>query len=255
MVASGERLIGVDVGGSTIKAAVVDLATGNTEDDPVHVDTPDPATPDAIVAAIADLVAGLDAHGPIGCTYPGRVRGGIVRSAVNMDSAWLDQRPEQLLGDALGRSVHVLNDADAAGLAEMTYGAGRERRGVVVVVTLGTGIGSALFVDRTLVPNTELGELDVDGQRADELASRAAREEKGLSWEEWAVDVGRYLQRVQDVVDPELIIVGGGASEHPDRLWPALSQSCDVTTATLGNAAGIVGAALHACACNDERAG
>jgi polyphosphate glucokinase len=246
-------VLGVDIGGSSVKAALVDLVDGRVVDGELHeVPTPQPAPPAALAAAVREAVglvvaaAGGGVDGPVGCTFPGRLRSGSSLTAVNLDESWVGERPADHIERAVGRPFHVVNDADAAGMAELRFGAGRDRHGVVVVVTLGTGVGSALFVDGELVPGTELGEVDVDGRPASEVASLAAREALGLDWDAWAANVGRFLQRVQDLVDPELIIVGGGASDDPDRLRPALRQPCEVVPAALGNAAGVIGAALYA---------
>lgn len=248
-------VLGVDIGGSSLKAGAVDLVAGQLLGDLVELDTPRPAPPGALANAVRDVVAkvevepcadDIDPEGTIGCTFPGRLRSGSSLAAVNLDDSWVGERPADHFERAVGRPFHVLNDADAAGLAEMHFGAGRERNGVVLMVTLGTGIGTALFMDGVLLPGTELGEVDVDGRPATEVASRAARDELGLDWRTWAENVSRFLQRMQDLVDPQLIIVGGRVSENPAELGPALRQPCEVVPAALGNAAGVIGAALFA---------
>ncbi|HEX7168417.1 MAG TPA: ROK family protein [Acidimicrobiales bacterium] len=241
-------VVGVDIGGSTIKAAPVDLVEGRLVCDLAEHETPSPAPPDTLARAVGELVVPmLDGHdGPVGCTFPGRIRAGTSLTAVNLDEAWIGERPGDHFEARTGRTFHVVNDADAAGVAEMTFGAGTGRGGVVLMVTLGTGIGTSLFVDGTLAPNTELGDIDVGGQPACDLASRAAREERGQTWEQWAEGVSAFLQRLQDLVDPDLIIIGGGVSETPERLLPALRQPTEVVPAALGNAAGVIGAALLA---------
>ena len=241
-------VLGVDIGGSTVKAAVVDLLDGNVLEDPVEAETPHPAPPSALTEVVAELVAPLleRSDGPIGCTFPGRIRAGMSLTAVNLAEAWVGERPGDHFEAAVGRPFALVNDADAAGIAELAFGAGARRGGVILVVTLGTGIGTAVFVDGTLLPNSELGEVDIDGRPACDVISKAAREESGKSWEEWANDVSDFLQRMQDLIDPDLIIVGGGVSEHPHRLRGALRQPVEVMPAALGNAAGIIGAALNA---------
>lgn len=241
-------VLGIDIGGSTVKAAIVDLVDGRVVDEPVEVDTPKPAPPAVLAPTVRRLVEPLlgAADGVIGCTFPGRIRAGTSLAAVNLDDSWVGERPGDHFEAAVGRPFAVVNDADAAGVAELAFGAGRQRTGVVLLVTLGTGIGTAVFVDGTLLPNSELGEIDIDGQPACDLISRAAREEREQSWEEWAEQVSRFFQRMQDLIDPELIIVGGGVSEHPERLGEALRQPVEVVPAALGNAAGIIGAALTA---------
>lgn len=241
-------VLGVDIGGTSVKAALVDLLDGAVVDEPIEVETPQPAPPDVLTATVFELIQPLldRSDGPVGCTFPGRIRAGMSLTAVNLAEEWVGQRPGDHLESAVGRPVVVINDADAAGIAELAFGAGARRSGVILVVTLGTGIGTAVFVDGTLLPNSELGEIDIDGRPACDVISRAAREEAGKSWEEWAADVSAFLQRMQDLIDPDLIIVGGGVSEHPERLRGALRQPVEVMPAALGNAAGIIGAALHA---------
>jgi polyphosphate glucokinase len=243
-------VLGIDIGGSSIKAGAVDLVAGRLVGDLCELDTPRPAPPGVLATAVRDVVAKVGTaggdDGPIGCTFPGRLRAGASLTAVNLDESWVGERPADHFEHRVGRPFHVLNDADAAGLAEMRFGAGRDRDGIVLLVTLGTGIGTALFHDGELLPGTELGEVDVDGRPATEVASCSAREQLGLDWRAWAENVGRFLQRMQDLVDPQLIIVGGRISEDPSQLEPALRQPCEVVPAALGNAAGVIGAALFA---------
>jgi len=247
-------VLGVDIGGSTVKAGVVDLVEGRLLDEPVEVETPQPAPPGVLAPLVKDLVAPLldVSDGAIGCTFPGRIRAGTSLTAVNLDDEWVGERPGDHFEAAVGRPFVVVNDADAAGIAELAFGAGSQRSGVVLVVTLGTGIGTAVFADETLLPNSELGEVDIDGRPACEVISKAAREESGKSWDRWAEDVSRFFQRMQDLIDPDLIIVGGGVSEHPEVLRGALRQPVEVIPAALGNAAGIIGAALNASRASGE---
>jgi len=242
-----QTLIGVDVGGSGIKAALVDIATG-TATGRIRVETPQPATPDAVASTVATLVGQLDADGPIGCTLPGVVVGGTVRTAAHIDEAWIGTHAATLIGRACGRACTVLNDADSAGLAEARFGAARERRGVVLLVTIGTGVGSALLYDGVLVPNSELGHLHVHGKVADTWASDAKRTEKRLSWRHWAERLDIYLTHLHSVLWPELIVIGGGVVKHSDEFLDMLDPGCEVRIAELGNLAGIVGAALAAAA-------
>jgi polyphosphate glucokinase len=237
---------GIDIGGSGMKAAVVDTTTGELLTDRFRIDTPKPATPDAM----ADVVVRLAAHhgwtGSVGCAFPAVVRNGVVGSAANIDESWLDVDADQVFTDALAADVHMINDADAAGLAEMRFGAGRERAGVVMVLTFGTGIGSGLFVDGVLVPNTELGHLELDGYDAEVRAAASARERDDLSWKKWAARVERYLQHVEALFSPNLFIVGGGASKRADKWLPEISIATEIVPAAMQNNAGIVGAALIA---------
>lgn len=235
--------LGIDIGGSGMKAAPVDLELGSPTMHRRRIATPSPATPDAMTPVIRDLVAAFSWSGPIGCTFPGIVKHGVVGSAVNLDPSWVGVNIAGLLSEATGCPVTVVNDADAAGIAEMRFGAGAGQRGVVVMVTLGTGIGTALFVDGTLVPNTELGHIEVRGKDAELRASAAVRETKHLSWSAWAVRVDEYLHRLAFLLSPDLYIIGGGVSDRAPRWFPHLTQQVPVVAAKLANRAGIVGAA------------
>lgn len=244
--------LGVDVGGTGVKAALVDLATGEFVGDRVRVETPEPATPEAIADAVAGLLAELaDAHpeaegAPVGVTVPGVVRGGVVRSAANIDHAWIGTDAVSLLAERLDRRVAVLNDADAAGLAEARFGAARDQRGLVVLTTLGTGIGSALVHDGVLVPNSELGHLEIDGEEAEARASNRAREEEDLSFEHWARRLTRFYGTVEALLAPDLFVVGGGISKKSEEFLPLVEVETPLVVARLLNRAGIVGAALVA---------
>ena len=239
-----EQAFGIDIGGSGMKAAPVRLATGELTADRFKILTPKPANPRTMAPVVAELVDHFDWHGPIGVTFPGVVRHGVIHSAANVDKAWLGTDADALFTKACGADVHVVNDADAAGLAEVRFGAGRGVPGVVIVLTFGTGIGSGMFVDGVLVPNTELGHLEVDGHDAEKRAAASAREREGLSWSDWSERVQRYLETVVALFSPTLIIVGGGASRKADKWVPYLDVGVDVVPATLENEAGIVGAAL-----------
>jgi polyphosphate glucokinase len=240
-----QTLIGVDVGGSGIKGALVDIGTG-TATGRIRIETPQPATPDAVASTVADVVRQLDGDGPIGCTLPGVVVGGTVRTAAHIDPAWIGTHAAALIGKSCGRACTVLNDADAAGVAEARFGAARERRGVVLLVTIGTGVGTALINDGALVPNTELGHVYVNGKLADNWVSDAKRTEKHLTWKEWAERLDTYLTHLHSVLWPELIVVGGGIVKHADDFLDLLDPGCEVRIAELGNLAGIVGAAYTA---------
>lgn len=240
-------LIGVDIGGSGIKAGLVDAEQGELIGERVRVDTPQPAGPDAVVAAVAEVVAALPADGgPVGIGFPGAVVDGVVMTAANMHPDWIGVRVADAFAAAVGRPCAVLNDADAAGLAEVRFGEGRGQDGTVLLLTLGTGIGSALFVGGALVPNTELGHIEVRGKDGELRASAGARERKGLSYARWAPLLNEYLDRVDRLIWPDLIILGGGISRKADRFVPLLDVRPRLAVAALRNQAGIVGAALRA---------
>ena len=239
-----DRSFGIDIGGSGMKAAPVNLRDGELLADRFKILTPRPATADAMASVVAELVDHFGWSGPFGVTFPGVVRHGVIYSAANVDTSWIGTDADALFTKATEMGVHVVNDADAAGLAEVRYGAGRGRTGVVIVLTFGTGIGSGLFVNGVLVPNTELGHLEVDGQDAEIRAAASAREREDLSWKEWAARVERYLRVVVKLFSPDLIIVGGGASRRADKWLPLIKVDAEIVPAALTNEAGIVGAAL-----------
>jgi polyphosphate glucokinase len=243
---SSGTVVGIDIGGTGIKGAPVDVATGTLTTSRIRLLTPLPATPAAVADVVATLVEQLDVAGPVGLTLPGVVTGGVLRTAANIDKEWLGLDAVDLFGTATGRRVAVVNDADAAGVAEVKFGAGAGRSGVVMMVTLGTGIGSALFVDGALVPNTELGHLHLHHGDAEEWAADSVREREDLSWEEFAHRVEQYLQLVHKLFWPDLIIVGGGVSKKADKFLPLIHVDTEVVPAALQNDAGIVGAAMIA---------
>lgn len=242
--------IGVDVGGSGIKAGAVDTATGALLAPRLRVVTPQPSTPEAVVRSIVRLVkrvaTGLDPNAVVGVGVPCVVIDGVTKTAANIDPGWIGFDAGSALGKALKRPVHVLNDADAAGLAEMRFGAGRGKTGVVLVLTLGTGVGSALFNDGRLVPNTELGHMEIRGRDAERRSAAAARTRRGLSWKAWTNDLDEHLQAIDRILWPSLLILGGGVSKRAERFIPRLTVRPPVVPATLENDAGIVGAALSA---------
>lgn len=239
--------LGLDIGGSGIKGAPVDLDRGAFAADRLRIPTPQPATPDAVAKVVAEVAAHFNSPQRLGATFPGVVRNGVIGTAANVDAAWIGTDAAQAFGTATGAEVFVLNDADAAGLAEARYGAAKDQDGVVVLVTLGTGIGSAVLLDGRLVPNTELGHLELDGHDAETRASDAAREREGLDWEHWARRVSKYLRHVEALFWPDLIICGGGVSKKADSWLPLLHKvRTRVVPAKLVNDAGIIGAALWA---------
>jgi polyphosphate glucokinase len=246
--------IGVDVGGSGIKTGAVDLETGQLVSERLRVATPQPATPEAVIASIARLVrrtaqavalpAGTSV--PVGVDLPCVVIEGVTRTAANIDPAWIGHPAEASLAKALKQQVIVLNDADAAGLAEMRFGAGKDQPGVVLVLTLGTGVGSGMFLDGKLIPNTELGHMEIRGRDAERRSAAAARLRRGLSWKAWAADVDEHLNAIDRILWPNMIIIGGGVSKNADRFLPLLTVRPPVVAAQLRNNAGIVGAAMAA---------
>jgi polyphosphate glucokinase len=238
---------GIDFGGSGIKGAPVDLRKGDFAAERVRIDTPQPATPDAVAKVFADLLGRFDdSDAPVGVTVPGVVKHGVVHSAANIDKHWIGEDADKLFTEATGRDVHVVNDADAAGLAEVRYGAAKGRMGVVILTTLGTGIGSALLNDGVLVPNSELGHLEIDGHDAESRAASSVKEEKDLSWGEWAERLTAYYRKLEDLFSPELFVVGGGVSKKAEKFLPLIQIKTEIVPALLLNAAGIVGAALYA---------
>jgi polyphosphate glucokinase len=237
--------LGIDIGGTGIKAAPVDVATGKLLADRQKIATPRPALPDAIADVVKQLVTSFKWSGPVGVTFPGVVIDGVIRTAANLDPAWIGLDAAALFGKAAGDPVRVLNDADAAGVAEMTFGAGRGEEGTVLMLTFGTGIGSALFTKGVLVPNTEFGHVEIHGEDAETRASEHAKELHDLSWGKWAGRVDEYLQHVEAVMSPDLIIVGGGISKQSEKWVPRLTGiSARIVPAALLNDAGIVGAAM-----------
>ena len=246
MTGIGKLGFGVDVGGSGIKGCEVDLDAGTLHGERLRIQTPDPSTPEAVAEVIAEIVQSFGWHGRLGVTLPCVVKAGVARTAANIHHDWIGTDAAKLLSARIGEQVLVINDADAAGIAEMRYGAGRGVTGVTVLLTFGTGIGSAVFVDGTLVANTELGHLQLEGVDAEKTAAAAVREELGLSWPQWAARVTTYLRALETVIWPDLIIVGGGVSKRADKWLPLLGNRTPVVPAVLRNDAGIVGVALAA---------
>ncbi|MEU6744035.1 polyphosphate--glucose phosphotransferase [Streptosporangium sandarakinum] len=238
--------LGIDIGGSGIKGAPVDVATGRLTRDRLRVPTPVPAAPEAVAEVVARIAGHFEWAGPVGITFPGVVVDGVTMSAANVDRSWIGVDARALFAKATGLPVTVLNDADAAGVAEVTHGAAREAAGVVLMLTFGTGIGSALFADGRLVPNTELGHLELHGKEAERRASDHAREAHDLSWDKWAERVEEYLRHVEMLFSPALIVIGGGVSKKSEKFLPKVRLRTPVVPAALLNEAGIVGAAMAA---------
>jgi polyphosphate glucokinase len=241
------NVFGVDIGGSGIKGAPADLDRGELAQERHKVLTPQPSEPQAVVKAVQEVVGHFDWKGPVGLTFPGVVVDGHTRTAANVDKGWVDLDAGALFAEALSLPVAVVNDADAAGMAEVAYGAGKGRKGVVLLLTLGTGIGSALFIDGVLVPNTELGHLELHGKDAEKHASSAAKEHHDWSWGQWAEHLDDYFAQVEQLFSPQLIIIGGGVSRKADKFLPLLKPlRAEIVPAQLQNDAGIVGAAMAA---------
>ena len=244
---SPRRGFGIDVGGSGVKGGIVDLDSGQLIGERFKLATPQPATPDAVAKTIAEVVAHFGWDGPLGVTYPGVVADGIVWTAANVDKGWIGLNAKEVIGAALdGQQVTVLNDADAAGLAEEKFGAGRDNTGVIVLLTFGTGIGSAVIHNGVLLPNTEFGHLEVGGKEAEHRAASSVKERKDWSYERWTEEVTKVLVAIENAIWPDLFIAGGGISRKADKWVPLLKNRTPVVAAALQNTAGIVGAAMAA---------
>ena len=239
---------GIDIGGSGVKGALVDLETGEYIGEQVRIPTPNPATPEAVATVCREVIDQLNVQVgvPVGVTYPAPVFNGIVPFMANLDQSWVDVNVNELMERHLGRAVVALNDADAAGIAEVAYGAAKGRDGVIVFTTQGTGIGSAIIVNGVLLTNTELGHLEIDGHDAEKMASSGQKTLQGLDWEQWAERLQRYYGHVEFLLNPDLFVVGGGVSEHHEKFMPLLRLKTPMIPAKLLNTAGIVGAAYYA---------
>jgi polyphosphate glucokinase len=244
----GARAYGIDIGGTGIKGALVDLATGTLVAPRTRILTPQPSTPDAVAGVVVQLLEQAGWTGPVGATFPAVISHGVARSAANVDRSWIGTDVDRCFTDATGAGtdVIVLNDADAAGIAEARYGAARGVSGVVILLTFGTGIGSALLLDGQLVPNTELGHLELDGQDAEKRAAASVRDEGDMPYPIWAKRVNAYMSHVERLFTPDLFVVGGGISKDADQWVPLLQLNTPVEAAQLQNDAGIVGAAIAA---------
>lgn len=243
-----ELRLGIDIGGSGIKGAPVDVDTGDLHAERYRVPTPKGAHPEAVGEVVQQVAEhfDVDPESPVGITFPGVVLHGVIQTAANVAEAWIGYDADRMFTDRLARPVSMMNDADAAGVAEMRFGAGQGYGGVVVMLTLGTGIGSAVFVDGTLVPNTELGHIELDGHDAETRASGSARDREKLGHKAYAKRLNRYLTHLDSLLWPDLVILGGGVSKEGEKLLPLLRVRCEVKLAVLRNNAGIVGAAIHA---------
>lgn len=240
------EILGIDIGGSGIKGAPVDTEAGIFLADRYRLPTPQPAIPEAVGDVVGQVVAHFGWKGPIGCTFPAVVKHGVVHTAANVDNSWIGTDGQRLLQRKTGQPVCLLNDADAAGMAEMKVGAGKDHSGIVFILTLGTGIGSAVFVNGVLMPNTELGHLELRGKAAEDRASDRIRKEKELTWEKWAERLNEYLQLLEFLFSPDLFILGGGVSSKHEKFLPLLNVEAKIVPAHLLNDAGIIGAAMAA---------
>lgn len=243
------EILGIDIGGSGIKGAPVNIETGEMLAPRQRIPTPQPPKPEPIADVVAQVARLFSWNGPIGCGFPAVIRNGVAYSAANVSKKWIGTDAASLFSAATGCPVCVINDADAAGLAEMSFGAGRGRLGMVLIVTIGTGLGTAMFTDGHLVPNTELGHIEVGGREAEAFASDAARKREKLSWKKWARRFDLYLNTLEKLLWPDLIILGGGVSKEFETFRPDLHVQAEIVPAQMLNEAGIIGAALAAKAC------
>lgn len=242
------RSIGIDIGGTGIKAALVDTRKGALASERVRVETPSGGEPEEIAQTCVELLEKLDPNQKrsVGVCFPAVVKHGFTQSAANVSKRWIGLDADKLFSKALGRQVHVINDADAAGVAEINFGAGEKSKGLVIMTTLGTGIGTALFYDGRLIPNAELGHLQIDGVDYETKASFAAMERENLSYAQWAERLQRYYSTLEALLVPDLFIVGGGVSKHHEKFLPLLNLKTKIVPATTKNNAGIIGAAVLA---------
>jgi polyphosphate glucokinase len=244
MAKNTTRALGIDVGGSGVKGAVVNVSTGELVTERFRIPTPSPPTTKALSRTVGRIAGHFAWKGPIGCGMPGPFVDGRLVTAVNLHSSWVGAKAEEIFSKACGRKVRVINDADAAGLAAMRFGAGRGKRGVVVLLTLGTGIGSAVFLDGKLLPNTEFGQMELRGKPGERRAAARVRKDRDLTWDEWAERLNEYVCALERLIWPDLIILGGGVSRKADRFIPLIKTRARVVAAELMNEAGIIGAAL-----------
>ncbi len=239
------ELLGLDIGGSGIKGATVETETGELTAERFRIDTPQPADPSAVVDALAEIVSHFNWTGrPLGCTFPGVVRQGVTLTAANMHGDWIGLDAAKLLSERTKSTVALLNDGDAAGMAEMELGAGKGVEGTVIMLTLGTGIGSAVFYQGRLLPNTEFGHMEIRGKEAEHRASAKVRKERGLSWQEWSLRLNEFLARMELLFTPDLFIIGGGVISKADKFLHLLQANAKIVPARFQNQAGIIGAAL-----------
>ncbi len=238
--------LGIDIGGSGIKGAPVDVKEGKLTAERHRIETPVPSVPEAVAEVVAQIGQHFKWQGPIGCTFPAVIKNGVAYSAANVDPSWIGTNGEQLIAQKTGQQVVLLNDADAAGIAEIEFGAGKGRAGVVILLTFGTGIGSAIFVDGKLVPNTEFGHMEVRGKDGEHRAAARIREEEVLTWKKWGKRVNEFLNRMEVLFSPDLFIIGGGVSKKHADFFKFLKTRAEIVPAKMLNEAGIIGAAMAA---------
>lgn len=238
------KILGIDIGGSGVKGAIVDTKKGELLTERYRIPTPQPSTPEAVAAVMGKIVKNFKWDGPVGVGFPGVIQKGVARTAANVDKSWIDKDLNKLFSKATGCKVHVVNDADAAGMAEVKFGAGKKQMGTLLLVTVGTGLGTVIFSNGNLVPNLEMGHIMLHGADAELYATDAARKNNNLDWDTWAKRFDEYLLRMEELVWPDIIIIGGGASKKGDKFFHHLTTKAKVVPAKLMNEAGIVGAAM-----------
>lgn len=240
------NVLGIDIGGSGIKGAPIDTISGQLLAERVRITTPDPSAPEPVAEVIRQIAEQYQWQGPIGCTFPAVIKHGVAYTAANVDKRWIGTDAAALIGQKTECQTLVLNDADAAGIAEMEYGAGKGHTGVVIMLTFGTGIGTAIFTNRQLLPNTELGHMEIGGIEGEKHAGDAVRKQEDLSWEQWSERANQYIQRLDDLFWPDLFIIGGGVANKPDKFLKYLKTRAQIVIAESKNEAGMIGAALAA---------
>lgn len=242
----GNEILGIDIGGSGIKGALVNVKKGEFVHERHRIPTPQPSVPEAVADVVAEIVHHFHWDGPIGCTFPAVIKHGVAYSAANVDKSWIGTDGESLFAEKTNCPITLLNDADAAGIAEMTFGVGKDRNGMVIVLTIGTGIGSAIFVDGVLVPNTEFGHLQIRDLDAEKRASDFIRKEEDLSWETWTERLNEFLYWMEVLFSPDLFILSGGVTKKHDQFLHLLRSQAEIIPAKMLNNAGIIGAAFAA---------
>ncbi len=238
------KILGIDIGGSGVKGAVIDTKKGRLITERYRIPTPQPATPEAVAKVLSKIVKHFKWKGPVGVGFPGVIQQGVARTAANVDNSWIDKDLNRLFSKATGCRVHAVNDADAAGMAEVKFGAGKGKKGTLMLITVGTGLGTVIFSNGNLVPNLEMGHILLHGADAELYATDAARKRLKLDWDTWAGRFNEYLLRIEELAWPDLIIIGGGASKKGEKFFPHLTTKAPVIPASLKNEAGIVGAAM-----------